>query len=68
MKTRNDLEQNFGARFFNFIIFLSKIILENMTLVEKYQKTQLSIKISDSKIIRIIEDESSAESLPRDID
>ena len=36
--TRNNLEQNFGISFFNFIIFLSIIIFENMTFLEKYLK------------------------------
>ena len=44
METRNDLEQNVGTRFFNFIIFLSIIMLEKMTFLVKYQRLQLSIE------------------------
>ena len=41
------MEQNIETRFFNLIIFLAKIMLEKMKLVEIYQKTQLSIKLSN---------------------
>ena len=44
MKTRNDLELNVGTRYFNFINFLSKIMLEKMTLMEKYQKNPIIYK------------------------
>ena len=46
LETKNNLEQKMGIRFFNFIIYLFKIMLEKMTFLEKYQKLQLSIELS----------------------
>ena len=35
--------QDFGSRFFNFIIFLAIIILENLEMLEIYLKNQIFI-------------------------
>ena len=38
--SESTVEQNVGTRFLNFIIFLYKIMLENMSLLEKYHKNK----------------------------
>ena len=42
MEIRNDLDQNVGT-----IIFISKKMLEKMTIMEKYQKKTITYKLSN---------------------